>query len=135
MPKTFRTKTLGVDFTCRSLSFISDCFRLLSTFVTHDDDDDDNPISVCAWRLRFCIWKQFIIAVFYFQIFIFWRKFKTEIMSESKGRRLPTEDLSNVEFETSEDVEVVPTFDNMGLRDELLRGIYAYGNIFSLNKK
>lgn len=49
-------------------------------------------------------------------------------MSESKVRRLPTEDLSNVEFETSEDVEVVPTFDNMGLRDELLRGIYAYGS-------
>lgn len=37
------------------------------------------------------------------------------------------EDLSNVEFETSEDVEVIPTFDQMGLREELLRGIYAYG--------
>lgn len=38
-----------------------------------------------------------------------------------------TEDLSNVEFETSEDVEVISTFDTMGLREELLRGIYAYG--------
>lgn len=37
------------------------------------------------------------------------------------------EDLSNVEFETSEDVEVVPTFNSMSLREELLRGIYAYG--------
>lgn len=37
------------------------------------------------------------------------------------------EDLSNVEFETSEDVEVVPTFNSMGLREELLRAIYAYG--------
>ncbi|KOB76599.1 Eukaryotic initiation factor 4A-III [Operophtera brumata] len=37
------------------------------------------------------------------------------------------EDLSNVEFDTSEDVEVIPTFDSMGLRDELLRGIYTYG--------
>lgn len=37
------------------------------------------------------------------------------------------EDLSNVEFETSEDVEVVSTFDTMGLREDLLRGIYAYG--------
>lgn len=36
-------------------------------------------------------------------------------------------DLSNVEFETSEDVEVVPTFNSMGLKEELLRGIYAYG--------
>ena len=39
------------------------------------------------------------------------------------------EDLSNVEFETSEDVEVVPTFDNMKLREDLLRGIYAYGEL------
>jgi hypothetical protein len=37
------------------------------------------------------------------------------------------EDLKNIEFETSEDVEVVPTFDNMGIREDLLRGIYAYG--------
>ena len=44
------------------------------------------------------------------------------------GRKNPNlEDLSNVEFETSEDVEVVPTFDNMNLREDLLRGIYAYG--------
>lgn len=41
-------------------------------------------------------------------------------------RRLP-EDLSNVEFETSEDVEVISTFDQMGLREDLLRGIYGYG--------
>lgn len=39
------------------------------------------------------------------------------------------EDLSNVEFETSEDVEVVPTFNSMGLREELLRAIYAYGKL------
>ncbi|VEL16234.1 unnamed protein product [Protopolystoma xenopodis] len=36
-------------------------------------------------------------------------------------------DLKNVEFETSEEVDVVPTFDSMGLRDDLLRGVYAYG--------
>ncbi|KAJ3289747.1 Eukaryotic initiation factor 4A-III [Borealophlyctis nickersoniae] len=29
-------------------------------------------------------------------------------------------------FETSDDVKVVPTFDNMGLKEDLLRGIYAY---------
>ena len=39
----------------------------------------------------------------------------------------PAEDLSNVEFETSEDVEVIPTFNAMNLKEELLRGIYAYG--------
>lgn len=45
----------------------------------------------------------------------------------SFNRKIISEDLSNVEFDTSEDVEVIPTFDSMGLRDELLRGIYTYG--------
>lgn len=50
-------------------------------------------------------------------------------MAEVKRRVLPilADDLANVEFETSEDVEVVPTFDRMKLREELLRGIYSYG--------
>lgn len=38
-----------------------------------------------------------------------------------------SQDLKNVEFETSEDVDVTPTFDGMGLREDLIRGIYAYG--------
>lgn len=46
----------------------------------------------------------------------------------SYNRKIISEDLSNVEFDTSEDVEVIPTFDSMGLKDELLRGIYTYGN-------
>ena len=54
-------------------------------------------------------------------------------MSEAKSRRLPVDDLSNVEFETSEDVEVIPNFNNMGLRDELLRGIFAYGTYMKPN--
>ena len=44
--------------------------------------------------------------------------------SSSKSKE---EDLSNVEFETSEEVEVIATFDQMNLREDLLRGIYAYG--------
>ncbi|VDO78185.1 unnamed protein product [Heligmosomoides polygyrus] len=51
-------------------------------------------------------------------------------MSAGKKRRNvePTvEDLSGVEFESSEEVEVIPTFDAMGLREPLLRGIYSYG--------
>jgi ATP-dependent RNA helicase len=40
------------------------------------------------------------------------------------------QDLSKIEFETSEDVKVVPTFDAMNLREDLLRGIYAYGKKF-----
>merc|ERR1711939_1055995 len=30
-------------------------------------------------------------------------------------------------FETSADIEIIPTFDELGLREDLLRGIYAYG--------
>lgn len=30
-------------------------------------------------------------------------------------------------FETSTDLEVIPTFDELGLREDLLRGIYAFG--------
>jgi len=48
-------------------------------------------------------------------------------MSDGRAKRILPEDLSNVEFETSEEVEVVPTFDNMGLKQDLIRGIYAYG--------
>lgn len=38
------------------------------------------------------------------------------------------DDLSNVEFETSEEVKCVNSFDKMGLKEPLLRGIYAYGS-------
>lgn len=31
-----------------------------------------------------------------------------------------------LEFESSEEVDVSPTFDSMGLREDLLRGIYAF---------
>jgi ATP-dependent RNA helicase len=41
-----------------------------------------------------------------------------EIESSTAGRkrRIEMEDLSNVEFETSEEVEVLQTFDKMGLK-------------------
>jgi len=37
------------------------------------------------------------------------------------------EDAEKLEFEESADVEIVDSFDAMGLKDELLRGIFAYG--------
>lgn len=37
------------------------------------------------------------------------------------------EDQTKIDFETSEEVDVVPTFDQLKLREELLRGVYAYG--------
>lgn len=33
---------------------------------------------------------------------------------------------NKLKFETSEEVKVAPTFDSMGLKEDLLRGIYAY---------
>jgi hypothetical protein len=32
-----------------------------------------------------------------------------------------------MEFETSEDLAIVPSFDGLGIKEDLLRGIYAYG--------
>jgi len=45
----------------------------------------------------------------------------------SRARKTMDDELQKVEFETSEEVDVVPTFDSMGIREDLLRGIYAYG--------
>lgn len=49
------------------------------------------------------------------------------------GTKPQDNDLSKVEFETSKGVDVTPTFDAMGLRDDLLRGIYAYGRYLMAN--
>ncbi|RWV99419.1 hypothetical protein BHE74_00047819 [Ensete ventricosum] len=38
-----------------------------------------------------------------------------------------TMDDENLVFETSPGVEAITSFDQMGIRDDLLRGIYAYG--------
>ena len=51
-------------------------------------------------------------------------------LSTSAGRQrraLLGDDDANMVFETSKEVRVVATFDQMNLREELLRGIYAYG--------
>ena len=45
----------------------------------------------------------------------------------SSSRTKPLEAEAPLSFNTSEDVEVVTSFDQMGLKDELLRGIFAYG--------
>jgi len=44
-----------------------------------------------------------------------------------RGRRIDDDADSKLVFETSGDVEVMASFDGMGLKEELLRGIYAYG--------
>ncbi|KAM7316594.1 hypothetical protein ACRRTK_024325 [Alexandromys fortis] len=45
----------------------------------------------------------------------------------ARKRLLKEEDMTKVEFKTSEEVDVTPTFNTMVLREDLLRGIYAYG--------
>lgn len=32
-----------------------------------------------------------------------------------------------MQFETTKDIEIVPTFDDMDLKEQLIRGIYQYG--------
>jgi len=44
-----------------------------------------------------------------------------------KKRSTIRDDDDTLEFETSSDIKLYPTFDSMGLREELTRGIYAYG--------
>jgi len=42
-------------------------------------------------------------------------------------RRAITAPEDKLEFETTEGVEPILSFDQMGIKDDLLRGIYAYG--------
>lgn len=44
-----------------------------------------------------------------------------------RGERTEWDETEEVEFTVSRDVEVMPTFEAMGLKEELLRGIYDYG--------
>ncbi len=39
-------------------------------------------------------------------------------------------DDNKMDFETSEDVEVNSTFDSMGLREDLLRGIFGFSKYY-----
>eukprot|EP00794_Sanderia_malayensis_P020275 gene20275-22261_t len=49
-------------------------------------------------------------------------------MADNKReRRVVEDDDAKIVFETSEEVSVTPTFDSMKIREDLLRGIYAYG--------
>lgn len=59
----------------------------------------------------------------------------TTATAKSTNRNTIYEDLSNVEFETSEDVEVIDQFKNMQLKEELLRGVFAYGKLSKCRSK
>ncbi|OVA07365.1 Helicase [Macleaya cordata] len=51
----------------------------------------------------------------------------TSVVPANRNARRNGIDDDKLVFETSHGVEVVPTFDEMGIKDDLLRGIYAYG--------
>ena len=51
----------------------------------------------------------------------------------SQRKALLGDDDATMVFETSKEVSVVTTFDGMNIREELLRGIYAYGRVILLS--
>ena len=58
-------------------------------------------------------------------------------MAEEARRRVIEQQTTDDEdsklvFETSEEVKVTRTFDQMKLKEDLIRGIFSYGNHFNL---
>jgi ATP-dependent RNA helicase len=51
---------------------------------------------------------------------------KRRFFFRTMSGKFDTEQDSEMVFETSTDVKVVSSFDQMGLKDDLVRGIYAY---------
>jgi len=49
------------------------------------------------------------------------------MQAEKEQRGKLREDDATLTFETSQEVEVFPSFEAMNLKDKLLRGIFAYG--------
>ena len=50
--------------------------------------------------------------------------------ARAQRKALLGEDDATMVFETSKEVTVITTFDQMNLKEDLLRGIYAYGRAF-----
>jgi hypothetical protein len=56
---------------------------------------------------------------------------RTERRSRRQERvRVDYDEAEAMEIMVNADVEVFPTFDAMGLKEDLLRGIYSYGFFF-----
>ena len=81
------------------------------------DFERDLGLFFQAWLLSFFLAARFAVNV------------KGWIMASRKRKVVADEDedQTKIDFETSEEVDVVPTFDQLKLREELLRGVYAYG--------
>nr|WJH19515.1 Eukaryotic initiation factor 4A-III [Euglena gracilis] len=48
-------------------------------------------------------------------------------MAAKAGPKIDYDEDSKIHFETSKEVKVIQSFDQMGLREEVLRGIYSFG--------
>ena len=48
-----------------------------------------------------------------------------QLMSSGRGG-IDRENDAKMSFDTSESIQVMPTFDSLNLKEDLLRGIYAY---------
>lgn len=56
----------------------------------------------------------------------------TTASARAQRKALLGDDDATMVFETSKEVSVINTFDKMNLKEELLRGIYAYGKELSV---
>ena len=55
------------------------------------------------------------------------RERKGGVAASAAPRRETKDKLKETDYETSEEVVICPTFESMGLRPDLLKGIYGYG--------
>lgn len=51
--------------------------------------------------------------------------------ADSRKERVDYDEKESMEITTSDDVEIFTSFDSLGLKEDLLRGIYAYGMLFA----
>lgn len=55
-------------------------------------------------------------------------KKRNESSGTGRAERIDYDEKESMEITTNDDVEVFASFDTMGLKEDLLRGIYAYGD-------
>ena len=78
-------------------------------------------------------WNWFLLSYDSFsQLKLAKKVLETAPSTKSKMARRVIPGDTTIRFETSEGVDVIPTFDAFNLRDDLLRGIYAYGKFEAL---
>jgi hypothetical protein len=54
--------------------------------------------------------------------------------ADSRKERVDYDEKESMEITTSDDVEIFTSFDSLGLKEDLLRGIYAYGMSFAVTR-